>query len=94
MIGNLSSYSYRHFIPFTDEVYFRLFERQFEAWWLLLLFPIPLLWAATTGATLAAIEAPMPMTLPAVAVIALVAAVWKAVSSRMIRDTADAASSH
>ena len=31
--ANLGSYSIRNFISFTDEVYFRLFERQFEAWW-------------------------------------------------------------
>ncbi|QTN33631.1 hypothetical protein HZ994_15375 [Akkermansiaceae bacterium] len=33
MNGGLGSYSVSHFIPFTDEVYFRLFERQSEAWW-------------------------------------------------------------
>lgn len=33
MIDNLSSYSVKNFIPFIDEVYFRLFERHFEKWW-------------------------------------------------------------
>ncbi|MES2981274.1 MAG: DUF6064 family protein [Verrucomicrobiota bacterium] len=33
MLADLSSYSIRNFISFMDEVYFRLFERQFEAWW-------------------------------------------------------------
>lgn len=33
MIDEISSYSVRNFISFLDEVYFRLFERQFEAWW-------------------------------------------------------------
>jgi hypothetical protein len=33
LTANLGSYSIRNFISFTDEVYFRLFERQFEAWW-------------------------------------------------------------
>jgi hypothetical protein len=58
-------------------------------WWLLLLFPIPLLLAATTGATLAAIEAPMPMALPGLALTALTAAVWKAISNMMKGDKVD-----
>lgn len=33
MLADLSSYSIRNFISFMDEVYFRLFVRQFEAWW-------------------------------------------------------------
>ena len=33
MIDNISSYSVKNFIPFGDEVYFRLFERHFEKWW-------------------------------------------------------------
>ena len=33
MIDNISSYSIENFIPFVDEVYFRLFERHFEKWW-------------------------------------------------------------
>ena len=33
LIENPGSYSIRNFIPFTDEVYFRLLERQFETWW-------------------------------------------------------------
>lgn len=33
MIENLESYSIKNFISFMDEVYFRLFVRQFEAWW-------------------------------------------------------------
>lgn len=33
MIDHLSSYSVKNFIPFIDEVYFRLFERHFEKWW-------------------------------------------------------------
>lgn len=33
MLENLASYSVKNFISFGDEVYFRLFERQFEAWW-------------------------------------------------------------
>lgn len=33
LLADLSSYSIRNFISFMDEVYFRLFERQFEAWW-------------------------------------------------------------
>jgi hypothetical protein len=33
MIDEISSYSVKHFISFLDEVYFRMFERQFEAWW-------------------------------------------------------------
>ncbi|HSP41608.1 MAG TPA: DUF6064 family protein, partial [Luteolibacter sp.] len=35
--------------------------------WFLLLFPIPLLWSATTGATLDSLDAPLPMTLPILA---------------------------
>lgn len=48
--------------------------------WFLLLFPILILWAAATAGTLDALEAPMAMTLPAIAAIALFAAVRKAVS--------------
>ena len=33
MIDDISSYSVGDFIAFTDEVYLRLFERQFESWW-------------------------------------------------------------
>lgn len=33
MIDDVSGYSIGDFISFTDEVYFRLFERQYEAWW-------------------------------------------------------------
>lgn len=33
MIDTISSYSVKNFIPFGDEVYFRLFERHFEKWW-------------------------------------------------------------
>lgn len=33
LVDNPGSYSISNFIPFMDEVYFRLFERQFEAWW-------------------------------------------------------------
>lgn len=33
MIGSLGSYSVSNFISFVDEVYFRIFVRQFEAWW-------------------------------------------------------------
>lgn len=33
MLDDPSSYSIHNFISFMDEVYFRLFERQFEAWW-------------------------------------------------------------
>lgn len=33
MIDDVSGYSIGDFISFTDEVYFRLFERQHEAWW-------------------------------------------------------------
>jgi Family of unknown function (DUF6064) len=33
MLDDPSSYSIRNFIPFIEEVYLRLFERQFEAWW-------------------------------------------------------------
>lgn len=33
MIDDISSYSVRDFISFSDEVYLRLFERQLEAWW-------------------------------------------------------------
>ncbi len=47
--------------------------------WLLLLFPIPLLWAAVSGATLDALEAPFAMVLPSLAGIAVFAAIWKAV---------------
>ncbi len=48
MIDGISSYSVADFISFTDEVYFRLFERQFEAWW-----PAHALLAALGVATLA-----------------------------------------
>ncbi len=33
LIDKAGSYSISNFISFMDEVYFRLFERQFEAWW-------------------------------------------------------------
>jgi hypothetical protein len=33
LIDKVGSYSISNFISFMDEVYFRLFERQFEAWW-------------------------------------------------------------
>lgn len=48
--------------------------------WFLLLSPIPCLWVAATAGTLDALGAPMAMTLPAIAAIALIAAIWKAVS--------------
>lgn len=47
MIDDVSSYSVGNFIPFTEEVYLRLFERQFEAWW-----PAHLLLLAMGAATL------------------------------------------
>lgn len=50
--------------------------------WFLLLFPIPLLWAAATGGTLDALGAPMAMTLPALAALAFTAAIWKAFSPK------------
>lgn len=39
--------------------------------WLLVLFPLPLLWCAVSGATLHAIEAPFAGTLPVVGLLAL-----------------------
>ncbi|TVP76476.1 MAG: hypothetical protein EA353_12015 [Puniceicoccaceae bacterium] len=48
--------------------------------WLLLLLPIPLLWAATTAATLQSLEAPFALTLPIIGVITVAAAIWKAVA--------------
>jgi len=50
--------------------------------WFLLLLPIPLLWAATTGATLDSFEAPFAMTLPIIATITVAASVWKAIFHR------------
>ncbi len=45
--------------------------------WLLVLFPLPLLWCAVSSATLHAIEAPFAWTLPSLALLALVGAVLK-----------------
>lgn len=50
-----------------------------RSYWFLLLFPIPLLWSATTGATLNALDAPLPMTLPVLAAVALSTSIYKAV---------------
>jgi len=50
--------------------------------WLFLLLPVPLLWVATTALTLDSLEAPFAMTLPIVAAITIVAAIWKAIFDR------------
>ena len=56
--------------------------------WFLLLFPIPILWAATTGATLMALEAPpsQSMMLPILTALALIAATCKAVARKKRND--------
>jgi hypothetical protein len=51
-----------------------------------LLFPLPLLWCAITGATLWAMQAPDALVTPLAALVALAAAIWKAV--RPARTTA------
>jgi len=47
-----------------------------------LLLPVPLLWVATTALTLDSLEAPFAMTLPIVAAITIVAAIWNAIFDR------------
>jgi len=50
--------------------------------WYLLLLPIPLLWTATSAATLDSFAAPFAMTLPVIAAITVAAATWKAIYSK------------
>ncbi len=50
--------------------------------WFFLLIPIPLLWAFATWGTLDVLDAPFAITLPLIATITVVAAVWKAIAQR------------
>ena len=71
MIDDLGSYSVKNFVSFGEEVYFRFFERQFEAWWpahlLMLAFGVAALLLALFGKNRAtAIATAIPLAVCAI----------------------------